>query len=64
MMLIFMHLNHEKKLVYFFFIMSIVCGIFLMTITAWAFSDPIKYGHGTTKENHSGFYDPSKRSVD
>ena len=59
-MLIFMHLNHEKKLVYTFLIMSAVCGVFLMVITAWAFSDPIEYGKGTTKDNHSGFYDPSK----
>ncbi|MGJ8723983.1 MAG: cytochrome C oxidase subunit IV family protein [Roseibacillus sp.] len=59
-MLIFMHLNHEKKLVYFLFIMGIVLGVFLMAITAWAFSDPIEYGKGTTKENKSGFYDPSK----
>ena len=63
-MIIFMHLNHEKKLVYVFLGMSVVCGIFLMVITAWAFSDPIQYGKGTTKENHSGFYDPSKSSVD
>ena len=63
-MLIFMHLNHEKKLVYYFLAMSVVCGIFLMVITAWAFSDPIQYGHGTSKENHTGFYDPSKPPVD
>ena len=63
-MLIFMHLNHEKKLVYFLFIMGIVFGIFLMAITAWAFSDPIEYGKGTTEANHSGFYNPEKPPVD
>lgn len=63
-MLIFMHLNHEKKLVYFLFIMGIVFGIFLMVITAWAFSDPIQYGEGTFDAERSGFYDPSKPPVD
>lgn len=63
-MLIFMHLNHEKKLVYFLYILGIVLAIFLMAITAWAFSDPIEYGKGTTKDNKSGFYDPSKLPVD
>lgn len=63
-MLIFMHLNSEKKLVYFLFIMGIVLGIFLMAITAWAFSDPIVYGSGTTEANKSGFYDPEVAPID
>lgn len=63
-MLIFMHLNSEKKLVYFLFIMGIVFGVFLMAITAWAFSDPIVYGSGTTKANKSGFYDPEVAPID
>jgi caa(3)-type oxidase subunit IV len=63
-MLIFMHLNHEKKLVYFLFIMGIVFGIFLMAITAWAFSDPISYGSGTTDQGKSGFYNPERAPVD
>lgn len=63
-MLIFMHLNHEKKLVYFLFIMGIVFGVFLMVITAWAFSDPIEYGQGTTIEEKSGFYNPDQAPID
>ncbi|GHC58447.1 cytochrome C oxidase subunit IV family protein [Roseibacillus persicicus] len=63
-MLIFMHLNHEKKLVYQLFIMGIVLGVFLMVLTAWAFSDPIRYGKGTTEANKSGFYDPEKAPQD
>ncbi len=63
-MLIFMHLNHEKKMVYFLFIMGIVCGIFLMAITAFAFSDPIVYGEGTKDATKSGFYDPEKPPID
>lgn len=59
-MLIFMHLNHEKKLVYQLFALGILLGVFLMVITAWAFSDPIRYGDGTTKANKSGFYNPEK----
>lgn len=59
-MFIFMHLNHEKKLVYFLFIMGIVCAIFLMAITAFAFSDPIEYGEGTDKREMSGFYNPEQ----
>lgn len=63
-MLIFMHLNHEKKLVYFLFIMGIVLGVFLMVITAWAFADPIEYGEGTTIPDKSGFYNPEKPPTD
>lgn len=63
-MLIFMHLNHEKKLVYFLYIMGIVLAVFLMAITAWTLSDPIEYGEGTSFETHSGFYDPSKPPID
>ncbi len=59
-MFIFMHLNHEKKLVYFLFTMGIIFGIFLMAITAWAFSDPIRYGKGTTISEKSGFYNPER----
>ena len=63
-MLIFMHLNHEKILIYQLFILGIVLAFFLMAITAWALSDPIEYGKGTTKENKSGFYDPEVPPVD
>lgn len=57
-MLIFMHLNHEKKLVYFLLVMGFVLAFFLMALTAWAFSDPIKYGEGTTIQGKGGFYAP------
>lgn len=59
-MMIFMHLNHEKKLVYLLLVMGFVLAFFLMAITAWAFSDPIEYGNGTTIEGKSGFYAPEK----
>ena len=58
-MLIFMHLNHEKKLVYYLLIGGFVFAFFLMAITGWAFSDPIEYGRGDTQAGKSGFYDPS-----
>lgn len=57
-MLIFMHLNHEKKLVYFLFILGIILAFFLMWLTGWAFSDPIRYGKGGEKVG-TGFYDPA-----
>lgn len=41
--LIFMHLNHEKKMIYWLFGFGIVGAFFLMAITAFAFSDPIYY---------------------
>jgi caa(3)-type oxidase subunit IV len=41
--LIFMHLNHEKKMVYWLFGMGIFFGICLMAITGFAFSDPIQF---------------------
>ena len=55
---IFMHLNHEKKLVYFLFGMSIVFGVFLMWLTGWSFSDPIQFGDGDVIPGKSGFYNP------
>ncbi|MDP0489536.1 MAG: cytochrome C oxidase subunit IV family protein [Verrucomicrobiota bacterium JB023] len=57
-MLIFMHLNHEKKLVYFLFVMSIIAAIFLVWLTGWAFEDPITYGQGDHAGEKSGFYNP------
>ncbi len=41
--LIFMHLNHEKKMVYWLFGLGIIFGIALMAITGFAFSDPIEF---------------------
>ncbi len=40
---IFMHLNHEKKAIYWLFGSGIVFCIALMAITGWAYSDPIKF---------------------
>jgi len=40
---IFMHLNHEKKMVYWLFGMGLFFGACLMGITGFAFSDPIHF---------------------
>ena len=40
---IFMHLNHEKKMVYWMFGMGIFFALCLLGITGFAFSDPIHY---------------------
>lgn len=40
---IFMHLNHEKKAIYWVFGSGIVFGFALMVLTGWAYSDPIKF---------------------
>lgn len=40
---IFMHLNHEKKLVYWTFGGAIFFAACLLAITGLAFSDPIQY---------------------
>jgi caa(3)-type oxidase subunit IV len=49
---IFMHLNHERKAVYWIFGFGIVCAIALFGLTALAKSDPIRdplfYGISTT----------------
>ena len=65
-MLIFMHLNHEKKMIYWIFGGAFVFGIFLMWLTGWSFSDPIRFGKGdvipTDKDSEyevkTGFYNP------
>ncbi|MGB0990991.1 MAG: cytochrome C oxidase subunit IV family protein [Akkermansiaceae bacterium] len=41
--LIFMHLNHEKKMIYWLFGFGLIFGFALMAITGFAFSDPIYY---------------------
>lgn len=41
--LIFMHLNHEKKMVYWIFGIGIIFGVALMAITGYAFADPIQF---------------------
>lgn len=40
---IFMHLNHEKKAIYWLFGSGIVFCIALMFLTGWAYADPIKF---------------------
>ena len=47
--LIFMHLNHEKKLIYLLFFGAMVFAIFLFVLTGVAFWDPIEF---------KGFYKP------
>ena len=41
--LIFMHLNHEKKMIYLLFGMGLFFAFCLMAITGLAFSDPIQF---------------------
>ena len=41
--LIFMHLNHEKKLIYWVFLGALVFGIILILLFAFAFLDPITF---------------------
>lgn len=60
-MLIFMHLNHEKKLIYFLFGLAGIMAFFLMFLTGWGFHDPINYGTPTQKDGNDGvdgFYVP------
>jgi len=42
-MMIFMHMNHEKRMIYFLFALGILGALFLMFLTALAFWDPIVY---------------------
>jgi caa(3)-type oxidase subunit IV len=53
---IFMHLNHEKKAIYYIFGLGIVLGVALMVLTAFAYSDPIHYGDPGKGD---GFYNPA-----
>ena len=53
---IFMHLNHEKKMVYLVFGLGLFFGVSLMGLTALAFSDPIRFGSWKTGD---GFYNPT-----
>ncbi|HCC19751.1 MAG TPA: hypothetical protein DEP88_00675 [Verrucomicrobiales bacterium] len=41
--LIFMHLNHEKKLIYWLFGFGLFFAVCLMLITGLAFSDPVEF---------------------
>lgn len=56
-MLIFMHLNHEKPLIYLFYGMGIVMAFFCMWLIGWSKSDPIQYGNA---EKADGFYNAEK----
>lgn len=59
-MVIFMHLNHEKKLIYLFYGMAIFMAIACMGLIGWAKDDPITYGNPKLSD---GFYDPSKEAT-
>lgn len=56
-MIIFMHLNHEKPLIYFFYGLALLMAFFCIWLIGWSKSDPIRYGSATLS---NGFYDPSK----
>jgi caa(3)-type oxidase subunit IV len=60
-MLIFMHLNHEKPIVYFVYGLGIVMAFFCMWLIGWTKSDPIQYGNS---QNADGFYNPGKPATD
>ncbi len=56
-MIIFMHLNHERPLVYFVYILGIVMAFFCIALIGWAKDDPIRYGNPNASD---GFYNPDK----
>jgi len=56
-MYVFMHLNHEKPLIYFFYGLGIIMAFFCMWLIGWSKSDPIQYGNS---EKADGFYNPEK----
>lgn len=56
-MIIFMHLNHERPLIYFFYGLALLMAFFCMWLIGWTKSDPIRYGNATIS---NGFYNPSK----
>ena len=60
-MIIFMHLNHEKPLIYFFFALALLMAFFCMWLIGWSKSDPIQYGNSTAAD---GFYNPDKPATD
>ncbi|MDB4438197.1 cytochrome C oxidase subunit IV family protein [bacterium] len=60
-MLIFMHLNHERPLIYFFYIMGLIMAFFCMWLIGWSKSDPIQFGNEIYSD---GFYDISKPASD
>ncbi|MGJ8696329.1 MAG: cytochrome C oxidase subunit IV family protein [Verrucomicrobiaceae bacterium] len=56
-MIIFMHLNHEKPLIYFFYGLALLMAFFCMALIGWAKSDPIQFGNSKASD---GFYNPGK----
>ncbi|MDB4537172.1 cytochrome C oxidase subunit IV family protein [Akkermansiaceae bacterium] len=56
-MIIFMHLNHEKPLIYFFYGLALLMAFFCMWLIGWTKSDPIQYGNSGQAD---GFYNPAK----
>lgn len=40
---VFMHLNHEKRAIYWLFGSGLVFCFFLMFLTGWAYDDPIHF---------------------
>ena len=60
-MIIFMHLNHERPLIYFFYGLALLMAFFCMWLIGWSKSDPIRYGNATKAD---GFYNPAKEATD
>lgn len=60
-MLIFMHLNHERPLIYFFYGLAILMAFFCMWLIGWTKSDPIQFGDPYASD---GFYDPDKPATE
>ncbi|MEJ6718421.1 MAG: caa(3)-type oxidase subunit IV [Akkermansiaceae bacterium] len=60
-MLIFMHLNHERPLIYLFFGLGLLMAFFCMWLIGWSKSDPIQFGNPNSSD---GFYNPDKPSTE
>jgi caa(3)-type oxidase subunit IV len=60
-MLIFMHLNSEKPLIYLFYGMALLMAFFCMWLIGWSKADPIRFGDWTLG---NGFYNPDKEATD
>ncbi len=56
-MFIFMHLNHERPLIYFLYGLGLVMAFFCIWLIGWSKSDPIQYGNSNRAD---GFYNPDK----
>ena len=60
-MIIFMHLNHEKPLIYFFYGLALLMAFFCMWLIGWSKSDPIQFGSPTKVD---GFYNAANPATD